>query len=230
VRVSLSTNNVVRVDGLAKLFEGDDETTDDLEDDVVIDEEIFPGEPLERTYHLRNSGAGGGDKAEITLTFTNIEATVTTTGGSLTPITTQENWRWCHKCAGLHFAGGDSLGRCVTGGAHDVAGSGNYSLMHEAPLDIGQHNWRWCRKCNSLFFGGHQTTGRCPAGGSHDGSASGDYNLIDSNPAHPGQHDWRWCHQCEGLHFAGGATLGPCPSGGIHRTDGSGDYSLTIVG
>ncbi len=81
VRASLSTNSVVRVDGLAKLFEGDDETTDDLEDDVVIDEEIFPDEPLERTYHLRHSGAGGGDRAEVTLTFTNRAANLGTAAG-----------------------------------------------------------------------------------------------------------------------------------------------------
>jgi hypothetical protein len=40
---------------------------------------------------------------------------------------TQDNWRWCHKCQGMHFGGG---GVCPSGGAHDPAGSASYVMLH----------------------------------------------------------------------------------------------------
>jgi hypothetical protein len=42
-------------------------------------------------------------------------------------MTAQDNWRWCRKCQGLHW-GGQSAGICASGGGHDFAGSGNYTL------------------------------------------------------------------------------------------------------
>lgn len=43
----------------------------------------------------------------------------------------QADWRWCHKCAGLFFAGGEaSIGRCSAGGPHEKGASGNYTLVH----------------------------------------------------------------------------------------------------
>jgi hypothetical protein len=44
--------------------------------------------------------------------------------------TYQENWRWCHKCQGLYFAGGSGQGSCPFDGTHEQSGSGNYAL-HE---------------------------------------------------------------------------------------------------
>jgi hypothetical protein len=42
----------------------------------------------------------------------------------------QDNWRWCHKCMGLWFAGGPDTGRCPRDGqGHSLDGSGNYHLM-----------------------------------------------------------------------------------------------------
>jgi hypothetical protein len=39
----------------------------------------------------------------------------------------QANWRWCHKCQGLYFAGNPGP-VCPAGGPHENVGSGNYSL------------------------------------------------------------------------------------------------------
>ena len=47
----------------------------------------------------------------------------------------QSNWRWCNKCQGLFFGGGQAESNCPGGGMHaDPAqsGSGNYSLPHQA--------------------------------------------------------------------------------------------------
>jgi hypothetical protein len=43
------------------------------------------------------------------------------------PVTLQPNWRWCHKCQGLYFAGNPGP-VCPAGGPHENIGSGNYSL------------------------------------------------------------------------------------------------------
>jgi len=50
-------------------------------------------------------------------------------GDTVIQLTEQDNWRWCHKCQGLAFAGNPSPGACPAGGLHDHAGSGNYSLV-----------------------------------------------------------------------------------------------------
>ncbi len=143
------------------------------------------------------------------------------------PTVAQSNWRWCHKCQGLFFAG-NAGSHCPTGGAHDQTGSGNYSLVQNAPLYPGQANWRWCHKCQGLFFGGNAGS-HCPAGAAHDHTGSGNYSLINQNPLAPGQHGWRWCHKCQGLFF--GDNPGPvCPAGGGHDATGSGDYALLTSG
>jgi hypothetical protein len=41
---------------------------------------------------------------------------------------TQPNWLWCSKCAGLHYQWGNSV--CPAGGAHDATGSANYWLAN----------------------------------------------------------------------------------------------------
>ena len=143
------------------------------------------------------------------------------------PTVAQRNWRWCHKCQGLFFAGNPGP-VCPAGGAHDQTGSANYRLVQNSPLYPGQSNWRWCHKCQGLFFAGHPGS-VCPAGGAHDRTGSGDYSLIHQNPLAPGQHGWRWCHKCQGLFF--GANAGSvCPAGGPHEAVGSGDYALLTCG
>jgi hypothetical protein len=93
----------------------------------------------------------------------------------------QTNWRWCHKCQGMYFAG-NNAGICPApplGGTHDHTGSGNYNLVHDSGNFAGQSNWRWCHKCQGLYFAGNNA-GRCPApppGGTHDHTGSGNYIL-----------------------------------------------------
>jgi hypothetical protein len=87
----------------------------------------------------------------------------------------QPNWRWCHKCQGLFFAG-NPTSKCPNGGAHSTAGSGNYTLVQNAPKAPGQTEWRWCNKCQGLFYGA-KPAAKCPAGGLHTKTGSGNYSL-----------------------------------------------------
>jgi hypothetical protein len=145
---------------------------------------------------------------------------------------TQRGWRWCHKCGGLWFAGGNPLdpGRCPADqGPHSEAGSGRYSLVHNSPSDPGQHGWRWCHRCGGLWFAGNPSRGVCPVGGTHSVDGSGDYSPVFGAPGAAGQAGWRWCNRCTGLWFGGGASRGACPAGGTHADAGSGDYRLVQV-
>ncbi|MBD2068038.1 hypothetical protein H6F93_10965 [Leptolyngbya sp. FACHB-671] len=83
LNVSVRPNDVVRIEGSAKLFEGDDENTQDLEDEEAIQIQVLPGTPRSYKAGLANTGFGGGDKADIVLTFTNEEANVGLTSGGL---------------------------------------------------------------------------------------------------------------------------------------------------
>jgi hypothetical protein len=135
----------------------------------------------------------------------------------------QSNWRWCHKCQGLFFAGNPGS-HCPAGGAHDATGSGNYSLVENTPDAHGQFFWRWCHKCQGLFFGGSPGS-VCPAGAAHDAAGSGNYCLVQNVGGGPLQSHWRWCPKCQGLFF--GPNSGSfCPAGGAHHSNGSGNYSL----
>jgi hypothetical protein len=143
---------------------------------------------------------------------------------------TQADWRWCHKCQGLFFSGGQaSKGTCPSGGQHEKTGSGNYTLAHNSPEFVGQADWRWCHKCQGLFFAGGQTAkGTCPSGGQHEKTVSGNYVLAHDSAAFASQQsDWRWCHKCYGLFFSGGQnSIGTCPAGGQHEKTVSGNYTL----
>jgi hypothetical protein len=131
----------------------------------------------------------------------------------------QSNWKWCHKCQVLCFAGG-APGACQAGGNHDFTGSGNYVLVHDEAGAPGQSHWKWCTKCQELCFAGSTHIGNCPVGGAHDHTGSGDYILSG------GQSNWKWCNKCQALCFAGNPTVGPCPNGGNHDHTGSGNYTL----
>ena len=94
--------------------------------------------------------------------------------------TRQSDWRWCYKCQGLFFSGGQlSRGTCPAGGQHQKTVSGNYALVHNQPIAADhQSEWRWCSKCQGLFYAaGQSLSGRCPAGGYHDKTISGNYSL-----------------------------------------------------
>jgi hypothetical protein len=138
----------------------------------------------------------------------------------------QQNWRWCHKCEGMYFAGGATQGVCPAGGAHDHTGSGNYDIVNNWAAAPGQNNWRWCHKCQGMYFAGNATQGVCKAGGTHDSTGSGNYTLIQNAWGTPAQNNWRWCKKCQGLYYGGHATQGSCPAGGAHDHTGSGDYSI----
>jgi hypothetical protein len=144
-------------------------------------------------------------------------------------IQSQSDWRWCHKCQGLFFSGGQSsVGSCPAGGQHEKGVSGNYTLAHNSPIFLGQSDWRWCYKCQGLFFsGGQSSVGSCPEGGQHEKGVSGNYSLAHNSPVALGQLDWRWCHKCQGLFFSGGqSSVGSCPAGGQHEKGVSGMYTL----
>ncbi len=78
---SADASSIAHINGVAKLFEGDDENAQDLEHEERILIQVLPNEPRNHEVHLRNSGFGGGDKADITLTFTNTEANLDVAAG-----------------------------------------------------------------------------------------------------------------------------------------------------
>ncbi|NAZ76447.1 hypothetical protein GTQ99_13635 [Kineococcus sp. T13] len=152
----------------------------------------------------------------------------------------QSDWRWCSRCQGLFWGGGQPASVCPEGGAHapqPQSGSGDYSLPHGAPPDAGrQAGWRWCDRCQGLYYGPAVADSTCPAGGTHAPAAtsgSGDYALaINAAPAAGSQSGWRWCSRCQGLFWGGGQAGSTCPEGGPHASPGesrSGDYSLLHV-
>ncbi len=62
----------VQIEGNAKLFEGTSESTTDLEDEKVVSFTVpRGGRPAHHGIQLRNTEIGGGDHAEISLSFTN---------------------------------------------------------------------------------------------------------------------------------------------------------------
>jgi hypothetical protein len=64
-----------------------------------------------------HSDAGSGDYA-----LGQGDAYLATSSGG------QSEWKWCDKCQGLFFSGGNTLGVCPAKGAHNDAGSGDYLL------------------------------------------------------------------------------------------------------
>jgi RNA polymerase subunit RPABC4/transcription elongation factor Spt4 len=135
----------------------------------------------------------------------------------------QSDWRWCHKCQGLFFAGNPGS-VCPAGGPHEKTVSWDYRLVVNSSRAAGQSDWRWCHKCQGLFFAGNPGS-VCPAGGPHEKTVSWDYRLVVNSSRAAGQSDWRWCHKCQGLFFAGNPGS-VCPAGGPHDSAGSGDYIL----
>jgi hypothetical protein len=91
----------------------------------------------------------------------------------------QGDWRWCHKCQGMFFAGGPSQGVCPADHqAHSASLSGHYAMVLDDNLNvIGQPYWRWCQKCGGFFFSGNPDQGACPADGVHEATNSGMYQL-----------------------------------------------------
>jgi hypothetical protein len=66
------SGNTVQIEGNAKLFEGTSEDTTDQEDEQVVSFTVPKGGvAAHHGIQLRNTGTGGGDHAEISLSFTN---------------------------------------------------------------------------------------------------------------------------------------------------------------
>ena len=138
----------------------------------------------------------------------------------------QNNWRWCHRCQGLSYAGHGYGWPCPSGGKHNPGGSWDYILTYDEPPAGGQNNWRWGSQCQGLVFAGHPHPWPCPGGGEHNLTVSFDYILRHDEPPAGRQNNWRWCSQCQGLVFAGNANPKPCPGGGEHNLTVSFDYIL----
>jgi hypothetical protein len=69
----LEDDLTVHVMVTAKLFEGTDCDTRDLEDTVVHEVDIFEGEGTQVGVILRNGGVGGGDHADYLIDITNLQ-------------------------------------------------------------------------------------------------------------------------------------------------------------
>jgi hypothetical protein len=98
----------------------------------------------------------------------------------------QSNWRYCHMCKCLWFAGGGWFGRCFgnAGNGHTFDGSGDYRLETSISNNGSsgrQQGWRWCHKCASLWFplsgGRYCVVSDLENGIYHSSRGSGDYWL-----------------------------------------------------
>jgi hypothetical protein len=138
----------------------------------------------------------------------------------------QSNWKWCHKCQGLTFAGG--AGNCPAGGVHGLNRSWDYALALNDAVFQGQDGWKRCNKCQGICFTGSADLGPCPNGGKHDHTGSGNYKLAFGKVRFRGQNQWKWCIKCQGLSFSGDSTQGPCPGGGVHDHARSGNYTVVV--
>ncbi|GAB3173029.1 hypothetical protein GCM10027059_43310 [Myceligenerans halotolerans] len=58
--------------GSARLYEGDSEDTQDLEEEEPIQVTLLRNVQKTREIHLLNEGLGGGDRATVTLSFNNV--------------------------------------------------------------------------------------------------------------------------------------------------------------
>lgn len=155
----------------------------------------------------------------------------------------QSNWRWCHRCEGLWFAGNNTNGACSAdgGGAgypgHSREGSGNYTLKFNFDGGPGQDGWRHCFGCQTLFFYTGEPRGpvACPRNpdAGHDPN-TGIYR-VEYFPHVPsgGQREWRWCMSCEGMWFNGNPGRGQCLSrvtdDGMHVSIDSAEYIIRHV-
>jgi hypothetical protein len=77
----------------------------------------------------------------------------------------------------MMYAGGSSMGVCKAGGAHNVDGSNNYTLVYDPKYSSGQTNWHRCTKCQILAFAG-VSAGVCAAGGAHAFDLSLNFQLM----------------------------------------------------
>lgn len=135
----------------------------------------------------------------------------------------QDNWRFCTKCAALHFNNG--AGNCDAGGLHARKGF-IFHLDFDPDKDLPdtpthQSHWRFCVKCSCMFFE-PATEQHCAAGQRHQ--AAGFHFMLPTNrvgkPAlNPessfAQGSWRFCGNCSTMFFDGFPDFkGVCPANG----------------
>ncbi|MDQ3935194.1 MAG: S8 family serine peptidase [Actinomycetota bacterium] len=147
----------------------------------------------------------------------------------------QSGWRYCRKCAALHFSPAQAAaGVCPADGEkHDPSASGNYRLVRNPGRAFGDPAWRRCGDCQCLYRAG-AAANVCPVHGtSHVAVAGSKYSLAVDVPAVYDQAGWRRCKNCQVLFFAGpgGKIAGRCPSapGNSHSWPGADDYVLKQV-
>src|SRR5438093_303028 len=108
-------------------------------------------------------------------------------------MSTQTGWRWCRRCQGLFFAGGETQGICFDANPHDGSASAKYLMQfgEGAANTQPQGGWRWCHQCQGMHFSGAPSdvfgegarkmcfgtlfSGGPPPDGHHDPSQSGHY-------------------------------------------------------
>ncbi|MBB5079441.1 hypothetical protein [Nonomuraea endophytica] len=98
-------------------------------------------------------------------------------GGGWTP-NDQPDWRCCHLCLRIFFAGYLSWANCTLARSHRISSPFpfNYVLPHDFPQPPGyQANWRYCTTCQTLFYSGHAWQGVCKYGAPHQAAG---YNFV----------------------------------------------------
>jgi hypothetical protein len=136
--------------------------------------------------------------------------------------TLQPGWRWCRKCQGMFYGGGENnSGICPADfQAQDGRQGAQYSVLFGEDAPGQQGNWRWCVLCQGSYFWRPNQAGRCPGypypyhpkapGIVNSPQRLGTKRLrrVVTMPSFgddaPGQQgDWRWCDRCSGWFFNG---------------------------
>lgn len=154
-----------------------------------------------------------------------------------TPVSRQDGWRFCVRCATLYLSYPGLANACPApgGGLHQFNESGNYVLANNAVSPPGQAGWKQCHKCAGLFF--PNSGSKCPVTtptDAHDSTGSGAYSVIMNVPSDPGQHGWRYCGLCKGI-YNSASSSSYCPGNppapffnGPHSAGSTSDYSIEV--
>src|SRR6266498_3168160 len=146
--------------------------------------------------------------------------------------TSQKNWRFCEKCAGLFYWNGDPQAQnfCPKDRGQHVARGFDFVLPHDIAAGTqDQPQWRFCLKCHGLFWAG-DTGGICPRDGlPHDDGNVGYHFVLRHDVVDDLEHqkDWRFCLKCAGLFWAGG-DHGICPKDGLPHDHGNVGFNFVL--
>jgi hypothetical protein len=84
-----------------------------------------------------------------------------------------DNWRFCHKCRVLWWAGSHAPSVCPGDGLHSKLISGNYLVLRGGKDPVKKPQWQRCRKCQGLWYAG-------PPGGISFCPRDGDRHMAGS--------------------------------------------------